>query len=390
MEPLQIVEETPNIEEMERADVPAIFNAFRVEIDRLRHTAETITVTDVKDKAGMALANTTRLALWRISIAVEKRRKELKEVSLRRGQKIDACAAEISVPLDALIKRLKEQEAFAEREALRIEDETRKTRAAELSPFLTTGLSVDLGKISEDEYSAILAGMKAAHEAKIEAAKKAKEELFAKEKAEAEEREHIRLENVRLKQEAEEKEAAMAVERARVAEERRQEQAEAERKAEEARKKAEAEKARLKKEADAKLKAQQEQAEADRRKAEEDTRLERERLKAESDAREAVIATARAVAEKKAAEEAAARKKLENEKFAREQVEITAKKKAEAEARRAAAAPNVDKINDFADAIRAVKFPKLSGSTEVLAGEILEKQEAFARWIEAKAEGLTK
>ena len=55
----------------------------------LTHEAQQITVTDESDKAGMARARETRLAIKKVRTDAEKTRKELKEESLRMGKAID-------------------------------------------------------------------------------------------------------------------------------------------------------------------------------------------------------------------------------------------------------------------------------------------------------------
>lgn len=245
----QTLELVPQGEELptKRADTVAIWSDFKTQAEKLKTTAETLTVTDVSQVAEMKLARATRLALKELRVSVEHKRKELGEHYLRETKKINAAATELKEIIEPLETRLLEQEQFVEREFLRICGEKRTSRTAELTPFLTAPCVVDLGAMKDEDYASLLQSTKDAHQAKIDREKREKEEAEAKAKAEAEERERIRLENERLKKEAEErdeqakKEREEAIELARVEKE-----------------KADAEIARVKSEAEAKATAERE------------------------------------------------------------------------------------------------------------------------------------
>ena len=201
--------------------------------------AKTIVVNDASQTADMKMARIGRLELREKRIAIEKKRKQLKEQSLREGQTIDGIAKflkELIIPIEGY---LDDQEHFVEnQEKARLEAE------------------------------------------RIERERKEEEERIAKEKAEAEERERIRLENERLKKEAEEREAALMKERAKVEaaeRERIRQEEETERKLEEANRKIEEEKKKLKaivrEKAEAEAQAKREEAE----------RIEREKLSSDED-----------------------------------------------------------------------------------------------------------
>jgi len=70
-----------------------------------------------------------------------------------------------------------------------------------------------LGHMEQAVFDNLLQGFKIAYETRIAAEKKAEEDRIAKEKADAEEREKQRLENIRLKKEAEERERLAEIER---------------------------------------------------------------------------------------------------------------------------------------------------------------------------------
>jgi len=134
--------------------------------------AKAIKVTDASQTTDMAMARVGRLEIRAKRLAVEKKRKELKEAALREGKAIDGIANVLKGLMAPIEEYLDRQEHFVEiQKKERLEKE------------------------------------------RIEAERKAEEDRIAKEKADAEERERQRLENIRLKKEAEERERRIADER---------------------------------------------------------------------------------------------------------------------------------------------------------------------------------
>ena len=191
----------------------ATWDEFKCKAQQLKATAETLTVTDASDRAGMALARSTRLALKDVRVAVTHRHKALKENILVEGRRIDAGKNELLAMIEPLESRLLEQEQFAERELARVQSEIRTARIEEITPFVSAMTAVDLGVMSDEDYASFLSDAKTLHEAKLERERKEKEDAQAKVKADAEERERIHLENQRLKKEAVEREATAQQER---------------------------------------------------------------------------------------------------------------------------------------------------------------------------------
>jgi hypothetical protein len=203
--------------------------------------AKSIIVTDVGQAAEMKLAREGRLFLREKRIAIEKKRKELKEQSLREGKAIDGMANILKALIVPIEEYLERQECFIE------------IKAAEI-----------------------------ANQLRLDAERKAEAERITKEKAEAEERERIRLENEQLKKEAEQKEKALHAERQKAEAQRRKQQAELDRqKADAERKQREAEESKRREIAklEAARQAEQDRAEADRLKAEQERRALEARLR---------------------------------------------------------------------------------------------------------------
>lgn len=355
-----------------------------------------IVVTSPDQKLQIKLARDYRLALRAIRVGADKKRKELKDVSLRQGRAIDGFFNILLHLTDTEEQRLAAQEEFVERqeaarkEALKVE-RTKFSVELGIDPNL-----YQLGDMSEETFQNLIEGTRLARAAQAERERKAEAERIALAKAEAEERERIRLENERLKAEAAEKEAALKAERERVAAEQ-QAAAEAARQEQAAREAAEAEKERLaeierkrieaanaKMIAEMKAKMEAEKAAADKAAAEaaEAARQERLRLHALAEVERQKTEAARAAAETAAHNERVKREHLEAEARAKREEE-------EAAARKAAAAPDKEKLLAFATAIRAVELPVLTSESALhLVATLVEQREKLAAWIEKKAEAL--
>lgn len=205
--------------------------------------AKTLIVTNEDQKAEMKMARTGRLFLREKRIAVERARKELKEQALREGKAIDGIANVLKALIIPIEEHLEKQEKFIE-----IQEEN-KQKALQL-----------------------------------EAEKRIEEERIAKEKADAEEAERIRVENERLKKEAAEREKRLAAERKAhddiLAKERNEADAESKRMEVEARKEREM----------AEKKLQKEREQAAREREEEKLKVEVEKKKADEKAQARVAA----------------------------------------------------------------------------------------------------
>lgn len=436
---LQLAPEEPGEPPMKQL---APYDEFKTKIENIRKTAESITVTDISQTSEMKIARTTRLALKDIRIAITHRHKELKEGILVEGRKIDAGKNELLAVLEPLELRLKDQEEFIERETARIQAEKRIARIAEITPYLSAPLAIDLGVILDDRYHAMLSDAKAAHAAKLEREQREKEEAIERErveklsraraielapmvrfitvklenlgamnegeyaailsnsqtaqKAEADAIEAQRVENERLKKEAQEREAKAKSEREaaakQLAEERRlaaeREKAERlayEKQVREAQEKARKEREELQAKADAEAKAARNAARIERETAELKARQEHEEA-AEENARLAKIAEEQ---RQKAAESARlareAKEKAEREEAQRQAEAEAEKKRIADEAEAKAKAPQKEKLKDFAMSVRRESLGLLASSNIAHVKEISEGVERFAKWIEKKA-----
>jgi len=310
------------------------FSGFFTEAAKWKEHAATITEPK--------LARTARLELKNLRVAAEKKRKELKEDSLRMGKAIDGANNILLALIVPIEKDLEDVEKAAERaEAARIKALT-ADRAEALAKYEFEAIGIQLGTLTNDQWSTYLQDAKDVFEARKERERKAVEEAAAAAKKEAEEREAQRLENIHLKAEAEKAAAALEAER-----------------------KAQAEK-------DAAAKAEREKIEAA---AAEDRRKAQESAAAEAKRREA------------AEREAQALRDAEVKRVADARAADAERAKAEAlAAKKAAAAPDKAKLMEFAAIVRKLEVPIMKSiDGKNVAVDVGVKVDSFAKWIETQA-----
>ncbi len=167
--------------------------------------AKSIVVTDVSQVDEMKKARELRLIGKNIRVEAEKRRKALKEDSLRVGKVIDSVGNLIKAVIEPIEAYLENQEKFAERIETERKERINAERIQKLSQYIEDTSIYNVKEMSEEAFEKLLETSKIAHEAVIEANKKAEKERLEKEKAEKEEQERIKKENIRLNKEAEEK-----------------------------------------------------------------------------------------------------------------------------------------------------------------------------------------
>ncbi|QDT46210.1 IgA-specific serine endopeptidase autotransporter precursor [Symmachiella dynata] len=271
--PLAVTIKEAQISETDASLLQTTFAPYFKRAEEWRKKAESISVTSVDDKEAMKNAREARLHLKNIRVDVEKTRKELKEESLRKGKAIDGMANVIKFLIVPIEEHLDKQEKFVEIQEQKRKKELKIKREQELMEIEVDTSFYNLGDMPDEQYAKLLESSTQAYNMAKEAAEKANQERIAKEKAEAKERERIRVENERLKKEAVEREKKLEAEREKARIER--EKAEAEQKKEVAAQQAKLEAERKERERiEAEIKAKQEAEEKARQEAEEKARQE--------------------------------------------------------------------------------------------------------------------
>lgn len=321
----------PGLEQDTQQSLLTAFQGFYQSADEWRAKALSIQITRPDQIREMKLARETRLALREIRIKADKRRKEMKEDSLRRGKAIDGAFNMLAHAIEPLERHLLEQEQFINRMEEERKAKLKIEREDALRPFADVSL-YQLGEMDEATFSQLLETNRLGYAARQEAARKAEAERIERERIETEERAK--------------REAAEAAERARIRAENE------------------------------KLKAEREAAQAEARKIAEETRKEREAIEAKARAeREAAAAQAQKEREAREAAEAALKAKEAEEQRKRDA--------ALAAARAAAAAPDREKLVKLAADIRALEIPTLTTAAGREMQDLIQSQVTkFTVWIE--------
>lgn len=224
----------------------------------------------------MASARQKRLALKEVRVTVEKKRKLLKEDSLKTGRAIDNVARFVKEIIEPAEAYLESQEKFAELAQAKRAADLHAARVEALMQYTDDISLYNIDSMTDEQFETILASVKAQHEAKLAEAKRLEKERIAKEKADAAVAEAQRKENERLKAEAAARDKKDAEDRAARAAEAKKDydKHEAERKA-----------------TDAKLALERQKREAlEKEQAAALAQAEKERLDAEETKRQALLA----------------------------------------------------------------------------------------------------
>lgn len=323
-----------HLETLPQTKADALKVAFVGYLDQISQ-AETIVnslqVTDASQVEQMKLAKEYKQALAKTRIAVEKKRKELKDESLREGQTIDAVAKALTNLIVPLEKRADELARFVELKEAAEREARKSERLAQIAPFGVLVNAELVADMDAETWEAYYNGLVAKDKAAKEEAARAEAARIEAERKEAEDRERVRLENEALKA-----------------------QIERERKEAEAAAKLELEK-RAKAEAEFRAKVEKERREAEAKFAEE-----RAKIEAEKAAERAKQEAERKEAEAKAKAEREAREKVEAALREKEAAERKAREDAEEKERKAKAAPDKEKLLALAGVIAEIKLPEMS------------------------------
>ena len=237
------------------------FTGYFTEAKKIASESKSIIVSDETQIDEMNKAREYRLKLKDIRVNADKTREELKSQSLREGNAIQGVFNIIKALIVPVEEYLEKQEKFAEFKEIERKANLYGERVEKLSKYVTDVTLYNIKDMADEVFENLLSGCKTSWEKARDDEAKAEADRLAKIESDRLEQEKIRLENDKLRKEAEEKEKALAVERAKQADEIRKLNEEKEKA--EAKLKAEKE-AQLKKEAelkaieDAKVKAEQE------------------------------------------------------------------------------------------------------------------------------------
>lgn len=301
---------------------------------------------DVSSQAGEL-----RKKLVKVRTGIADIHKTEKAFYLASGRYVDALKNKITLPIEQMEETLSKIEKHYEGiEKQRIKD-LHNTRISLIAPYVDDITGLSFGDMKDDVFEAFLTVKKQAYADKIAAQEKAEKERIEREEKEAAEREAQRIENIRLKEEADRREAEIKAEREEAA--RKQKELDAKAAAE-------------RKAAEDALKIEREKAEAERKRIEGENEA---KLKSEREQREKIESELRA---KREAEEKAAKEKIESELRAAKEAEKLAK------------APIKKQLSVWVDSFQHSESPV---DNEV-AAEIITKFNAFKNWAKSQIQSL--
>jgi hypothetical protein len=273
---LAVIVEKSGMERTKAQTVLDAFTEFFTQAAEWEEKTRGLVITNVSQKAEMALARSGRLQLREIRCAAEATRKKLKENILVEGRFIDAIYNLIEGVTKPIENDLLEKEKFVERqEEARIQKIT-EDRISQLEKYCPDcGTVYAVGTLTDEAFARLLEDSRVAFEAREEKARKEAEEMAARAAEEEIERARIAEENIRLKAEAAKAEAEAKAKEAEIRAERDKQEALI--------RQAQEETERVRKELSAKAEAE---AKAAKEKAQEESRI--ARAKADADAKAAM------------------------------------------------------------------------------------------------------
>lgn len=338
------------LEESKAADIAAQFKPMLDKMVELETEYNQVITLPIEEKETAVKAKNLRLKYVKVRTGTEKIHKEQKAFYLSAGRFVDGWKNTQLFASQGIEKKLEDIERYAENKEKERIAALQSEREQILAPYEVENLSsLALGTMSDEVFANFLLGTKTSYETKKEAERIAEEQRIAAIEAEKKRQEEIKLENDRLKREAEQREAAIRAEREAT---EKAAALEAERQA-------------------AILKAEQEKAAKER--AEIEAKLQAER---------------KAAAEKLAQEQEAARKLA---------AELQAKKEAEEAERQRLSKIEADRIEAEKKAAKAPVKEKLKVAVSALllqlpeseiSQEIQSKFDGFKKWALQQIEAL--
>lgn len=251
--PIEVAELASKVSLIKRSEVEAVLQQIFTGTDDWERQVDAIEVKGIDDKMSIGLADAARRNSKQARLNAEKifdsKREEVQRLKSEYDTE-DKMWLKAKQVMQIKFKAIEEKAEWKANFVKRFEAEQKELRTQkriiQVSVYATIN-RFEFEAMSDESFESFLNGLKATHEAKLEAERKAEEDRIAKEKADTEAREAQRLENERLKLEAEKREKEIKAER--MANELKLEQERA---------KAKAEADRIQAENAAKLKAEQE------------------------------------------------------------------------------------------------------------------------------------
>tara|TARA_R110000772_G_scaffold120327_1_gene226496 strand:+ start:2902 stop:3873 length:972 start_codon:yes stop_codon:yes gene_type:complete len=217
--PEEVKELAVKVSANKQAEVQTVLEQIFTGTDEWEKQVDAIEVKDVNDKMSIELAEVARRNSKQARLSAEKifdsKREEVQNLKAEfdSEDKLWLKAKQVmQIKFKAIEAKAEWKATFVKRfESEQKELRTQK-RINEVSKFAEIN-RFEFEAMSDESFSSFVNGLKTTHENKIEAERKAEADRLAKEKAEAEAREKQRIENQRLKAEADKREKEILAER---------------------------------------------------------------------------------------------------------------------------------------------------------------------------------
>lgn len=202
-----------------RNEVQTVLNQVFQGVSKMREQLDSVVVSDENDKLNMKLANTIRLSVRQVRLEAEKtfdaKRSEVQQAMLSFKTE-DSLWLKAKQTMQILTKEIEETAKWKEETKSRFDSEQKELKVQQrinkISKFSDIGRQ-EFENMSDETFEMFLSGIEKQYKERIEAEKKAELDRIEKEKAEIAERERIRIENEKLKKEAEQKAKELEAER---------------------------------------------------------------------------------------------------------------------------------------------------------------------------------
>lgn len=307
--PDEVKELAQKVPESKQKEVQTILSQIFAGTADWEKQVDAIEVKDINDRMSIQLADVARRNVKAARLAGEKlfdAKRDAVQMEMHNYKLEDSLWLKSKQIMQLKFKAIEEKAEWKAKYVERYEAEQKELltqlRIEKVIKFSSEVNRIEIENMSDNLFNIFLSGLEKAFNDKIEAERKAEEDRVAKEKADQAERERIRLENIRLQKEAEEREKQIEAERKKAREESVEKEriAEIERKKQADILKAEQEKA-AKEKAELLAKAEKELKEKQRLEKEiADKKAEEERVKKQTEAKIEAEKKAKALAEKKA------------------------------------------------------------------------------------------
>ena len=222
------------LEESKAREIEALFTPMLAKMTELEKEYNEVVSLKITPETALK-AKELRLKYVRVRTGTAEIHKGAKAFYLAGGRFVDGWKNAQLFASEGIEAKLMDIEKHQENQEKERIQKLHDSRLALLRPYIEDDImaAAGIGRMDEDVWKNYLLGVKVAFEQRKEAERKAEEDRIAAEKAEAAERERIRLDNIRLQKEAEEREKQISAERekARKEQEKREKELAVEREA---------------------------------------------------------------------------------------------------------------------------------------------------------------